>query len=53
MIIFKNIIKPMPPINPVMNLRGLVLSLGPKYCVKPSIATGIISIIDSINVFKS
>ena len=51
--IFKNIIKPIPPINPVMNLKLFVLSLGPKYCVKPSIATGIINIIEISKIIMS
>ena len=51
--IFKNIIKPIPPMKPVMNLKLFVLSLGPKYCVMPSTATGIINIIDRINIFKT
>ena len=52
-IIFKNIIKPIPPMKPVMNRKLFVLSLGPKYCVMPSIATGTINIIDIIKVLMS
>ena len=51
--IFRNIIKPIPPIKPVMNLNVFVLSLEPKYCVKPSMATGIINIIEIISVLTS
>lgn len=46
-----NIINPIPPITPVMNLILFVLSLGPKYCVIPSIVVGIISIIDIMRSF--
>lgn len=48
-VIFISIINPIPPINPVMNLKLLLLSLSPKSCVNPSIATGISSIIDAMN----
>lgn len=34
------IIKPIPPKRPVSNLRILLLSLIPKYCVKPSTNAG-------------
>ena len=39
--------------NPVMNRNVFVLSLEPKYCVKPSMATGIINIIEIIKVLMS
>lgn len=50
--IFKKIIKPIPPMNPVINLNVFVLSLDAKYCVKPSIDTGIINISDNTSMFK-
>ena len=46
-------VNPIPPINPVMNLNVFVLSLNPRYCVKPSIDVGIKRIIEIINIFKS
>ena len=47
--IFISIINPIPPTNPVINLRLLLLSLSPNNCVNPSIVTGISSIIDAMN----
>ena len=47
--ILNNIIKPIPPIKPVINRNALLLSLKPNNCVKPSIETGIIRIIETIN----
>ena len=42
----------MPPIKPVTNLKLFVLSLGPKYCVRPSIATGIMRIIEMNSISR-
>ena len=39
-----NIPNPNPPVNPVINLRVLLLSRYPSNCVNPSIADGINSI---------
>lgn len=39
--------------KPVANLKVLVLSLGPKYCVNPSIATGTIRIMEMNSIFQS
>ena len=50
--IFKNIIKPIPPIRPVINRNVLLLSLRPKNCVKPSMETGIRRSIAMMNRVK-
>ena len=47
--IFKKIIKPIPPIKPVIKRNVLLLCLKPKNCVKPSMETGIKRIIERIN----
>ena len=52
MIIFKKIIKPIPPMNPVTNLKLFVLSLGPKYCVRPSMATGTIKTMEINSILR-
>ena len=51
-IVFKKIIRPIPPRNPVMKRILFVLSLGPQYWLMPSTAAGIMSDAESIIILN-